>query len=339
MNENTVIDYALSQSEIDHISESLEQLRVKMPDPQDPAAYDNDPFADVALPQGLSAFLASFRRAEKAAGAMVHGFPVNDIEVGPTPAHWNTEDETRASQDQELIIAWCAAELGDPFAWSSLQRGRMIQDLIPIAGDEERQNGHSSQTLLEFHTEDGFHPNRPDYLLLFGIRNHDQAPTVLASVRDIDLTDHDIEVLRQPYYAIRPDHEHIRQLEALHPDHPALSRMRELAEDPEPVPVIFGDPQRPYLRIDLPFMDCAEGGDSAKNALYNLMSELERVQQDVVVDQGTLLIVDNYLAVHGRKPFPVRYDGTDRWLKRMVVSRDLRKAATADTYRHSRVLF
>ena len=58
------------------------------------------------------------------------------------------------------------------------------------------------------------------------------------------------------------------------------------------------------------------------------MAELERVQQEVVVGPGTLLVVDNYLAVHGRRAFEVRYDGTDRWLKKLTVSRNLRRGLT-----------
>ena len=54
------------------------------------------------------------------------------------------------------------------------------------------------------------------------------------------------------------------------------------------------------------------------------MAELEARQYDVVVESGALLVVDNYLAVHGRRPFNARYDGTDRWLKKLTVSRNLR---------------
>jgi hypothetical protein len=33
--------------------------------------------------------------------------------------------------------------------------------------------------------------------------------------------------------------------------------------------------------------------------------------------------------VHGRKPFKARHDGTDRWLKRLDVTLDLRKSRAA----------
>ena len=68
------------------------------------------------------------------------------------------------------------------------------------------------------------------------------------------------------------------------------------------------------------------------------MAELERVQQEVVVDPGTLLIIDNYLAVHGRQPFRSRYDGTDRWLKKLPVSRNLRRGLGLASEHGHRVL-
>jgi hypothetical protein len=34
---------------------------------------------------------------------------------------------------------------------------------------------------------------------------------------------------------------------------------------------------------------------------------------------GQLLLIDNDVAVHGRAPFTARYDGTDRWLKRVNI--------------------
>jgi hypothetical protein len=115
--------------------------------------------------------------------------------------------------------------------------------------------------------------------------------------------------------------------------------MEGMRDAPEAVPVLFGDRERPYLRIDPPFMRFADDGPETEGALRRLMAELERVRHAVVVDQGSLLIIDNYLAVHGRWPFRARYDGSDRWLKRMIVSRDLRKAAPVSQMAASRVLF
>jgi L-asparagine oxygenase len=335
---STLPEYHLSADETAQLQKSLGAGEVAGR-PTDPSFYDRHWDLPTHLPAGLRGFLAEFRRREQAAACLVHGFPVAEQAVGPTPDHWRLALESTTTGPQELFLAACGLTLGEPFTWATLQAAAMVQNILPIAGDEHRQSGHGSEAFLEFHTEDGFHPARCDYLLLLGIRNPDRVPTFLASVRDITLPDDQVRVLSQPRYVILPDDEHIRQLREQYPDHPALAHAVRMREQPTPVPVLFGDPARPFLRIDRPFMRCVGDDPEAEAALDALMAELQRVQQAVVLEAGTLLVVDNYLAVHGRKAFRSRHDGTDRWLKRMVVSRDLRRSVTVATPYRPRVLF
>ena len=48
--------------------------------------------------------------------------------------------------------------------------------------------------------------------------------------------------------------------------------------------------------------------------------------QEVPLQPGDCIFIDNYRVVHGRNAFKARYDGTDRWLKRINLTRDLRKS-------------
>lgn len=323
------LQYILGAAEVAGLRAQAERLRDCYGRPDSPEFFEHAWSAVADMPAGLRGFLEEFRRREPSAACLIHGFPVDDEAIGPTPSHWAGAGSVKSTADQEISLALCGLALGDPFAWETLQAGRLIQNILPITGDETRQSGYGSAALLEFHTEDGFHPDRCDYLLLLGLRNHDAVPTIVASVRDVSLPERTRELLSQPRYCILPDYEHIRQLEQKDPDHPALTRMRRMSSDPEPTAVLFGDSLNPYLRIDRPFMHCIADDAEAEKALDELMAELERVQRNVVVGPGTLLVVDNYLAVHGRRPFTARYDGTDRWLKKLTVSRDLRRSVSA----------
>ena len=69
-----------------------------------------------------------------------------------------------------------------------------------------------------------------------------------------------------------------------------------------------------------------------------LSETLAKVEQDVLLAPGDVLFIDNYRAVHGRRPFTARYDGTDRWLKRISVSRDLRRSRDARATAAARVI-
>ncbi len=236
-------------------------------------------------------------------------------------------------------MALCGLSLGEPFCWATLQYGRMIQDVFPIRGDEQRLNGHGSEAFLVFHTDDAFHPDTCDYLLLFGIRNPDAVPTYISSVRDLSLSPGDRQLLAEDRFLIVPDDEHIRQLELRAPDHPALTRAIEMRDNPRPVPVLFGAQISPYLRLDGPYMQCVGDDPAAERALEAVHDELDRVQRPVVVDRGTLLIIDNKVATHARKSFTARYDGTDRWLRKIIVSRGLRKWAGNKAQAGGRVLY
>jgi Fe(II)/alpha-ketoglutarate-dependent arginine beta-hydroxylase len=323
------VEYTLTPQDLEAIDAVVAELRDSGCAPVSTDFYDLNWGVAARLPDGLRSFLERFHRTEVVALGLVHGFPLDDESVGPTPGHWEGALDTKTTLDQEFFMAMCGLALGDPFTWTTLQSSLMIQNILPIRGDEQRQSGHGSEALLEFHTEDGFHPARCDYLMLLGIRNHDRVPTIVASIRDVALSAEHRTLLSEDRYYILPDDEHVRQLEARHPDHPALARVIEMQRRPTPVRVLFGSSEAPYLRIDRPFMRCVGDSPQAERALDALMEELEQVSSCVVIEPGSMLILDNYLAVHGRKPFKSRYDGTDRWLKRMLVSRDLRKSAAS----------
>ncbi|MCQ6555760.1 taurine catabolism dioxygenase TauD [Streptomyces sp. C10-9-1] len=321
--------YDLSAGETASLEQLLADPGLAGLDPGEVAFHDSAWELVARVPTGLRRFLEEFRLNDSAAAFLVRGFGVDDDAVGPTPRTWAEAAASGRTRREELFLGLLGNCLGSVFSWPTLQSGRLIQNVLPIAGEEDQQSGHGSDVLLEWHTEDAFHPYRCDYLALFGVRNHDRVPTTLASIRDVRLSAEARAVLSEPRFYILPDDEHLRQLAAVRPDDPGLLRVREMRDNPEPVAVLFGGSDSPYLRIDPFFMRCVDGDAEAEVALKELVVELERTQQDVVVDAGTLLVVDNYLAVHGRRAFTARYDGTDRWLQKAVVTRDLRKSRAA----------
>lgn len=259
MSRGIVAEYTLTSPDVAGIERACGRLAASLPGPADPRFYDEHWDIDRYLPVDLRVFLERFRRTESAAACLIHGFPVDDEAAGATPDHWQRQSGPSPTLRQELFLAMCGTALGEPFTWPTLQLGRMIQDILPIRGDEQRQSGHGSESALEFHTEDGFHPGRPDYLLLFGIRNHDRVPTTVASVREVRLGSEDVDLLRQPLFRIRPDDEHVRQLGERCPNHPALTRVRKLQERPREVPALFGCRARPYIPDRPPVHVLCEG--------------------------------------------------------------------------------
>jgi alpha-ketoglutarate-dependent taurine dioxygenase len=60
-----------------------------------------------------------------------------------------------------------------------------------------------------------------------------------------------------------------------------------------------------------------------REAFSALVALVEHSVTDFLLEAGEIGIIDNYQVAHGRPQYQPRYDGTDRWLKRTQISRDL----------------
>lgn len=277
------------------------------------------------LPVHLVDEIRTLRSTENATALVLRGLLVDDEEIGPTPLDWRIQEDPRNTGHLETCLVLVGSLLGDIFGWSTLQDGKLVHNVVPMPTEQQEQSGHGT-VKLEWHTEDGFHPYRCDYLLLLGLRNHDSVPTTIASIDAVDIDPRHEEVLRQKRFLIRPDNEHVTRARALTAGTATPHVMQRMQENPEPSAVLFGGRDAPYLRIDPAFMNAVPGDREAAEALEAIIESLDAQLTDVALNAGDLLIVDNYKAVHGRAAFEARFDGTDRWLKKAVVTRDLRKS-------------
>ena len=85
------------------------------------------------------------------------------------------------------------------------------------------------------------------------------------------------------------------------------------------------------------FMDPPENPE-ARAALDRLIRLIGSRLEEMVLDPGEFCFIDNFKAVHGRRSFKARFDGTDRWLKRVNIMRDLRRSRGLRARSESRLL-
>ncbi|HEX8189478.1 MAG TPA: guanitoxin biosynthesis L-enduracididine beta-hydroxylase GntD [Pyrinomonadaceae bacterium] len=313
------------------------------------SAEDEGFLRDVAvlaheLPLRVRRFLNDFKHLEPASGVcVISGYPLDDAALGPTPEHWKARGDISPTLAEEMLFILCASLLGDVFGWATQQGGRLIHEVLPIKDDEDEQMGTGSKQTIWWHNEEAFHPYRSDYVGLMCLRNRDRVPTTYASVDMLELDDEVTRKLFEPRYTIMPDDTHTAvnnwrdggagdALKAAH------RRLEEMLNNPQQQPVMFGHPGSPYLCLDPYYMPRPDEGDSLR-ALDALTREIDAKLSEVVLQPGDILFVDNYRAVHGRKSFRARYDGTDRWLKRVNVTRDLRKSRDSREASSSRIVY
>jgi enduracididine beta-hydroxylase len=332
----------LNEQEKSSLLGLLRDLTVHFESAEAPDFLEQAPVLAHELPLRVRRTLNEFRLYEPpSAVCRIAGYPVDDHAIGPTPAHWKQRQTHCVPVKEEILLVLLGSLLGDVIAWATQQDGAVVHDIAPIKEHEYEQLGSGSVNELSWHNEDAFHPFRGDYLGMMCLRNHDRVPTTLAAVDVTGFEERDLALLFEPHFTIRPDLSHLRRnrmvdvAEAVVEN--AHDRIDEMSSRPERIPVLFGSRDSPYCRIDPYFMDPPESLE-ARQALDKLIRFIDSRLEEVVLEPGEFCFIDNFKAVHGRRPFKARFDGTDRWLKRINITRDLRRSRVSRKSPESRLL-
>ncbi|MFI0483506.1 guanitoxin biosynthesis L-enduracididine beta-hydroxylase GntD [Actinomadura sp. 9N215] len=292
------------------------------------------------MPQSVREFAQVARLDARKHAVLISGNDIDDLAIGDTPLRWRDAD-TERSRPYAFLAMLYGALFGDVIGWATQQNGRLVTDVVPTPGEEHGLVSSCSESPLGWHTEDAFSPYRADYVGLLCLRSPEEVGTTISYVDPEDVPDEVAALLRQPRYVILPDSSH-------DPDHnsaagdevtaSAFGRLSEMRSDPPKVAVLSGHPEAPVLRIDRDFVVPAEGDAAAAHALAWLVDHLDAHTYDVALRPGDMCFIDNRNVVHGRRAFRARFDGRDRWLKRVNVVTDLRRTLPGRVSVASRVI-
>lgn len=276
------------------------------------------------LSRPLRQALLRFRRfGDPAGGLLVRGVPSGP--ASPTPSDVRASDPaaTKAAAAMSVVLA----VLGEQYGFRPEHGGRLVQNILPVRGYETEQISIASAVDLECHVEMAFSDLRSDFVGLLCLReDHEQgAGTTISSIDAVlPLVDaRVVDVLREPRFRTRVDASF--RLDVRHTG--------DVWADP--ISVLSGPALRPHVRVD--FAETEGKDPDARAALVRLRKAVERARSTVLLRAGDLLIIDNHRALHGRTPFAAHYDGTDRWLLRSFVTKDLRRSE-ADRPADSRIV-
>lgn len=317
----------LTREEREQTALAARKLATEFRAVDDPDLLESLPIFAEQLPERSRRFLRHFGRSEPRGYALIRGHEIDDDRIGPTPDHWGGRQRPGPEFAEELLALLYASCLGEPFGWRTQQDAQLVHDVFPIQDHEMEQLGSGSKELLTWHTEDAFHPYRADYLVLGCLRNPQRVPTTIGELDSHELSSDALDRLFEERYFIKPDESHLPKNNSTTPSAKAMFRMiEEMNTDPPAVAVLHGSKERPYMRLDPYFMVDNEADPEASAALTELIEVLDGSMEDIVLDKGDFVFLNNHLVVHGRKPFSAKYDGTDRWLKRVNITTDLRRS-------------
>lgn len=337
--------YLLTPTEINEIQRLVQDVAAQYPSIEHPGFLKQVTVFSHELPRTLRAMMNEFKIAEPSPGyAIIAGYPIDQEKIGKTPPHWQDPSAKASTHEEEVALVLMGSLLGEVFGWATQQGGRLVHEVFPIKGHETEQLGSSSTELLTWHTEDAFHPSRGDYLLLLCLRNPQRVPTTVGSCCALELSDADRDYLHEAHFRIRPDESHLPKNSPSIDDRSSepvavgYARIEMMNRRPDPIAVLSGDRRAPYVRADPYFMDDVDADTPAAAALRSLIRAIDGQLSDVVLEAGDILCLDNCRVVHGRRPFAAAFDGTDRWLKRINVTRDLRKSRSLRPSADSRLI-
>ena len=263
------------------------------------------------VPTRIARELIEFRKKSNEYGTLlIRNLPV-DSSLPPTPRDGRVCP--KPSYVSECNLLFLMSFLGQFIGYADEKDGELIHNICPIPGQEEKQE-NSGSVFLEFHTENAFHPYKPDYVGLFCLRpDHDlQAKTGTASAHRAltQVSSRVVELLRQPLYQNRLA--------------PSFAHTNDTALYSAPLSILSGDFFEPEVCID--FFSTEALNPAADSALQIFKAALMKVTVEHVLQPGDLIIVDNRAAAHSRTSFKPRYDGYDRWLQRLFVVEDFRRS-------------
>ncbi|GLV75852.1 TauD/TfdA family dioxygenase [Streptomyces hygroscopicus] len=267
--------------------------------------------ASTRLPGELLTALRSFRHDPGPDALLLIG----NLPVGPALPSTPTEADSveRTPTTSAAVITLSMLQLGEVIAYRNEKGGALVQNVVPVPG-RERQQSNAGSVRLEMHSENAFHPGRPDYVGLLGVREDPSGAARLctASIRRALplLARATRRVLSEERFMTEPPPS-FGGLGTVTPNHALLTGA---AEDPD-------------LVVD--FAATHPLDEQAAAAMTELSEALSRTTVAHPLQAGDLAVVDNRLAVHGRTPFTPRYDGSDRWLHRVYACLDYRRSRPA----------
>ena len=238
---------------------------------------------------------------------LIKGIDVGD--VPPTPIGEFEESSFFAETRKNFISH--ARTYGFPISFSQEQKGSLVQNIYPKKQMEGKQISSSSKVELGLHTETAFHRFRPTAILLLCLRGDPNAATTYAYSSDIcaKLQPATLATLTRMWFTTSLDDSF--RMNGENDVKITCSILNEVPRETYPSERLFDICYDETLMVGT--------NSQAVEALGELREAVKSSTQTIVLEAGDLLVLNNRTTIHGRLPFEPRYDGTDRWLQRMLV--------------------
>ncbi|MBI3289810.1 TauD/TfdA family dioxygenase [Candidatus Microgenomates bacterium] len=239
--------------------------------------------------------------------------------IGPTPIDYKPSEGTQNLFTSDICRGLLVA-LADwyGYGYTTQQDGVIHNNIIPVEEYAETI-GHSGNAKYELglHVEDAsfnLGPGldiSPDFLTLHFFRNNKRVPTILSTPDWDKVSPATRDLLSEEWF--------------FNQTNPLQGGDRNNAC--QPVSVIYGPSDDPWIRLNTSKLNSEAYEPNQQQALTELINHLNEHRTLIGADAGQILVFDNRRVLHGRVPYSEddypKYDGTDRWQRRLTVSCDM----------------
>jgi len=264
----------------------------------------------LVLPKVLEDAAAELEdRSSDASVLKVENYPI-DGHLGPTPTElvYRSQKPTFTSELGMLILTQLLD--GSPFALDTDNKGKFFRNIYPVEVNKNLQSSHSSLTELTPHTEHSCYTVNPEYVCLLGLRSPAVVNTNLYSMDLVEaqLSAKERFLIREPKFVTLLDH-YLWEYDS---------------SESVPFPLVRETEEgQSEWRFDVEY---TKGKDDEHQAVLETISgKLDDVTTGVDIKAGTLVVFNNKRVMHAREAFDPKYDGTDRWIQRLIIGGDKSK--------------
>lgn len=264
----------------------------------------------------LSAFATDFSYQQYGAIIFVGLVSVDQEKLGPTPVTYKGVDQEKVLEYGFISMLMHALLRGFPIMQQQQRMGKeggLMHSIIQNPEMIDTQTGEG-EVELAVHTEDPYLYSTARFISMMFLRNYEQAPSMLYSIRSHDLNKSYVDNLFRKIYRFPLDGNFTDE---------------QKAEFTTEEAVLFGNRTLPFLRYDPVEQLAAKAGQSAEARRF-----LEQFDADVkpliyqayIPQPGDFVMINNMLCCHGRGSFNagvtkiggVKVPCEKRWMLRML---------------------
>lgn len=218
---------------------------------------------------------------------------VDQPALGPTPPSWREMEKEKIIEYGFISSLLHGAVPSKPVEYFAQRKGGgLLHAIIPEQEMAFSQTGAGSRTELFVHTEDAFLFNAADFLSFLYLRNEEQVPSMLYSIRSHGKPGPALQPLFAPIYKCPKD---------------ANYSQEEAIGEGANTSILYGNPDTPFIRFDAAEQIYNKDAGQSPEALEHLITFWHEARNLIydgfIPDAGDLIFVNNHLCAHGRNAF------------------------------------